>query len=349
MAQPEARRAEGRGESRGSLQDAQDAPVAMEQVEQVEDSNDVKIVNETAPALPTPPAPPAPAPSPSSEAGQHAALLETIQRNKAAALERKRLRQQNSNPEPPAGAAVKQPAASAEARPVAKPIPAMRDQTIDELDKNGRDLPIVGQIQFRSDHKTGTGFHIRVSDMTGAIDVKFFEAAANAFRAHPALVKGATVRISGFKLFEVKGRALDFAPAGRRHELRCNPAKHGKVELLGAPGAKAEALQLADALRKPDGTIVTIARATVSAVEELEEKQVPSGETRPFRVVWLLADDGPVRWSLWNEVAVKYGPKQLMGQNVKIKGTKVKLFRVKELTGCWRDNGIQILNDAQSL
>ena len=41
--------------------------------------------------------------------------------------------------------------------------------------------------------------------MTGAIDVKFFEAAANAFRAHPALVKGATVRISGFKLFEVKG------------------------------------------------------------------------------------------------------------------------------------------------
>ena len=41
--------------------------------------------------------------------------------------------------------------------------------------------------------------------MTGAIDVKFFEAAANAFRADPALVKGATVRISGFKLFEVKG------------------------------------------------------------------------------------------------------------------------------------------------
>ena len=24
---------------------------------------------------------------------------------------------------------------------------------------------------------------------------------------------------------------------------------------------------------------------------------------------------------------------------------QVKLFRVKELTGCWRDNGIQILND----
>lgn len=36
VAQPEARRPEGRGESRGSLQDAQDAPVAMEQVEQVE-------------------------------------------------------------------------------------------------------------------------------------------------------------------------------------------------------------------------------------------------------------------------------------------------------------------------
>lgn len=29
--------------------------------------------------------------------------------------------------------------------------------------------------------------------------------------------------------------------------------------------------------------------------------------------------------------------------------SQVKLFRVKELTGCWRDNGIQILNDAQSL
>lgn len=328
----------GRDEQRGSLQDAQDAPVAMEveQVEQVEDANDVKTVNETAPAPAAPPIP-----SLSSEAAQRAA---TIQRNKAAALERKRLRQQHSNPDP-APAAVQQPAASAEARPVARPLPAIRDQTIDELDKNGRDLPIVGQIQFRSDHKTGTGFHVRVSDKTGAIDVKFFEAAANAFRAHPALVKGATVRISGFKLFEVKGRALDFAPAGRRHELRCNPSKHGKVELLGAPGAKAEALQLAEALRRPDGTIVTIARATVSAVEELEEKQVPSGETRPFRVVWLVADDGPVRWSLWNEVAVKYGPKQLMGQNVKIKGTKVKLFRVKELTGCWRDNGIEILND----
>ena len=36
VAQPEARRPEGRGESRGSLQDAQDAPVAMEQVEQVQ-------------------------------------------------------------------------------------------------------------------------------------------------------------------------------------------------------------------------------------------------------------------------------------------------------------------------
>ena len=33
------------------------------------------------------------------------------------------------------------------------------------------------------------------------------------------------------------GKALDFAPAGRRHELRCNPAKQGKVELLEAPGA----------------------------------------------------------------------------------------------------------------
>ena len=51
------------------------------------DSNDVKIVNETAPALPTPAAPLAPAaPSSSSEAGQRA-LLETIQRNKAAALD----------------------------------------------------------------------------------------------------------------------------------------------------------------------------------------------------------------------------------------------------------------------
>eukprot|EP00435_Cladocopium_sp_Y103_P018156 s1202_g4.t1 len=275
----------GRDEQRGSLQDAQDAPVAMEveQVEQVEDANDVKTVNETAPAPAAPPIP-----SLSSEAAQRAA---TIQRNKAAALDARHISAW------PQRAAYQQIATLDRSTGFNRPLPAIRDQTIDELDKNGRDLPIVGQIQFRSDHKTGTGFHVRVSDKTGAIDVKFFEAAANAFRAHPALVKGATVRIR---------RALDFAPAGRRHELRCNPSKHGK-----------------------DGTIVTIARATVSAVEELEEKQVPSGETRPFRVVWLVADDGPVR----------------MGQNVKIKGTKVKLFRVKELTGCWRDNGIEILND----
>ena len=74
-------------------------------------------------------------------------MLSATEINKTPPLateERKRLRQQNSNPEPPPHAAVKQPTASAEARPVAKPIPAMRDQTIDELDKNGRDLPIVG-------------------------------------------------------------------------------------------------------------------------------------------------------------------------------------------------------------
>lgn len=56
-----------------------------------------------------------------------------------------------------------------------------------------------GQIQFRSDHKTGGGFHVRVSDRTGAMDVKFFAEAAGSFRNHPALVKGAKVRLSGFK------------------------------------------------------------------------------------------------------------------------------------------------------
>ena len=62
-----------------------------------------------------------------------------------------------------------------------------------------------GQIQFRSDHKTGGGFHVRVGDRTGAIDVKFFAEAAGSFRHNPALVKGAKVRLSGFRRCALNG------------------------------------------------------------------------------------------------------------------------------------------------
>jgi len=153
----------------------------------------------------------------------------TIEQNRAKAMERKRLRQQSSNPEVPSSLE------SAEVRPVATPMgdrKAAVEQTVEELDKRGGEIPIIGQIQFRSDHKTGGGFHVRVSDRTGAMDVKFFAEAAGSFRNHPALVKGAKVRLSGFKRCELIGKALEYAPPGRQHELRCDQVGRAKVELV---------------------------------------------------------------------------------------------------------------------
>ena len=54
-----------------------------------------------------------------------------------------------------------------------------------------------GQIQFRSDHKTGGGFHVRVSDRTGAVDVKFFWNCRRQFQKPPCTgerCKGAAQR-----------------------------------------------------------------------------------------------------------------------------------------------------------
>ena len=271
----------------------------------------------------------------------------TIEQNRAKAMERKRLRQQSSNPEVPSSLE------SAEVRPVATPMgdrKAAVEQTVEELDKRGGEIPIIGQIQFRSDHKTGGGFHVRVSDRTGAMDVKFFAEAAGSFRNHPALVKGAKVRLSGFKRCELIGKALEYAPPGRQHELRCDQVGRAKVELVESAAEKVPALALKDALRKPDRSVVTIARAEVSKVEDLEEKQLWNGASHTLRIVWLAGPDGIlVRWTLWNDVAHQYGHKQLTGNAVKIQGAQVKVFRgQKELTGCWREGGIQILGSIGS-
>merc|ERR1712224_180909 len=76
---------------------------------------------------------------------------------------------------------------------------AKADLSIQELDDSAPALSqgtIKGTICFRCDHKHGNGFHVRISDGTGHIDLKFFGQSADMFRGHPALCKGVMLRVS---------------------------------------------------------------------------------------------------------------------------------------------------------
>lgn len=87
------------------------------------------------------------------------------------------------------------------------------------LDDSGSDHPIEATVRFRSDHKTGSSFHLRVGDCTGDIDIKFWDEAAKGLKTDSSLRKGAVVRFSGFKVVPLKPRDKTFAPQGRRHCL----------------------------------------------------------------------------------------------------------------------------------
>jgi len=195
---------------------------------------------------------------------------------------------------------------------------------------------------------------VRLSDATGSIDFKFWDKAADHFRAHEALCKGSCVRFEGFALRQLSSQQLEFAPAGRKHELICPPHFSSvKIEQLQPPpanaasGAHSRKMGLRDALKESHGACVNISSAFVVEVGDLEDKVSRDGQALSSREVWLSADkQGPalVRWLLWNRVAQDYGHKQLRGQRLSIQGARIKVFnRKKELTGCWKNGGIELL------
>eukprot|EP00930_Biecheleria_cincta_P017085 TRINITY_DN13683_c0_g1_i1.p1 TRINITY_DN13683_c0_g1~~TRINITY_DN13683_c0_g1_i1.p1 ORF type:complete len:648 (+),score=92.61 TRINITY_DN13683_c0_g1_i1:56-1999(+) len=91
--------------------------------------------------------------------------------------------------------------------------------SVKDLDDSGSDHPIEATVRFRSDHKTGSSFHLRVGDCTGDIDIKFWDEAAKGLKTDSSLRKGAVVRFSGFKVVPLKPKDKTFAPQGRRHCL----------------------------------------------------------------------------------------------------------------------------------
>jgi len=236
------------------------------------------------------------------------------------------------------------------AAPCASEQPTNVDTSIKELDNHVAASCVKGRVEFRCDHKTGGGFHLRLQDPTGSIDVKFFEESANAFRAHEALCKGAVVRLRGFSIHPLSTRQLEYAPPGRSHELRCRDPRVFSVEKLQEPTIQTSAMQplgLLEALSKPHLTRVNVRSAWVVEVDAMEWRKTTNGQTMAFRVVWLAQDSKGVervRWTLWNSPAEQYGQKQLLKQSIAISGATVKVFRNnRELTGCWKEGGIQVV------
>eukprot|EP00438_Fugacium_kawagutii_P035699 Skav234658 [mRNA] locus=scaffold1131:216616:224286:- [translate_table: standard] len=78
--------------------------------------------------------------------------------------ERKRLRQQNSNPEPPEAAPAVRPVATPMVTRMVENVQDIRNQqTIEQLDKHGRDLPIVGHLACRGDGQVSDGTTVTVA------------------------------------------------------------------------------------------------------------------------------------------------------------------------------------------
>lgn len=158
------------------------------------------------------------------------------------------------------------------------------------------------------------------------------------------------MRLKGFKLHKLNARGLDFAPAGRSHELSFDCPQRVHIEVLRAPSPQTvesrRELDLMEALARPVDARV-IVTAWVVEVEEATTKTTREGEM-DFRVVWLAPNPNPtaprVRWSLWKDIATNYGQKQLHRQHVRLRGVKIKEHAGrKELTGCWQNGGIELL------
>lgn len=104
--------------------------------------------------------------------------------------------------------------------------------SVKALDDNGSDHAIEATVRFRSDHKTGNSFHLRVGDCTGDIDIKFWDEAARGFKGDTSLRKGAVVRFSGFKVALLKPKDKTFAPPGRRHVLSYSSVRDVQFTVL---------------------------------------------------------------------------------------------------------------------
>ncbi|CAE7807762.1 unnamed protein product, partial [Symbiodinium sp. CCMP2456] len=128
-----------------------------------------------------------------------------LEQSRQAALEKKRQRQASAeipcdaNAQPAGEAPPPCTQAPATEPAVEEPV-GPRPVTIQEVDEDLQlgplEAPLQGKIVYRSDHKTGKSFHVRLGDATGKVDVKFFQ---GDFKEHPGLHEGAVVRLSGFK------------------------------------------------------------------------------------------------------------------------------------------------------
>lgn len=111
--------------------------------------------------------------------------------------------------------------------------------SIREADAPGP-LAVVGAVRgtvlFRSDHKVGGGFHLRLRDADGEmIDVRFWDTAAAKFREDLALSKGADLLLSGFRRRPLSPKELPFAPPNRAHALSYNVAEQVRYRCEPAP------------------------------------------------------------------------------------------------------------------
>ncbi|CAE7868236.1 unnamed protein product, partial [Symbiodinium microadriaticum] len=287
----------------------------------------------------------APVHSSAVAAGQVSAeQRQRLEQSRQAALEKKRQRQAASGETPcdanaqPAGEA---PTTKPAADEPAGPRPVTIQEVDEELQLGPMQVPLQGKIVYRSDHKTGKSFHVRLGDATGKVDVKFFE---GAFKEHPDLYEGAVVRLSGFKVCELTGKSLDYAPPGRRFYLNCADPDAVNIQILQAPSEAARTqnlpLPLLEAVERPERTYVNVSEAFVADVGEVEFKSTKDGQLA-LRVICLTPErqgGQQIRWSLWCEAAMNYGHKQLARQRIAIRGAQTKRFgQQRQLVGCFRE------------
>jgi len=235
-------------------------------------------------------------------------------------------------------------------RPVATPSRQSHPKTIADVDTSpGVGQVLQGKISSRVNHAKGGGFHFRIADSSGEVDVKFWKGAADKFMDDARLRVGNTVRLSGFSFCRLReGKDTEFAPAGRKHSLNFNSAPEVQVEFISgssvshAAGPVAGPVTIKTVLASSPGMYCDI-KAWIKEVE-FEAMQTEKFTRRSVWVVEDLTVSCPaVRWTLWGQDALAYGPKQLQGRQVTAKRVMVKEYRgQKELTSCQKGS-IQII------
>jgi len=101
-----------------------------------------------------------------------------------------------------------------------------------ELDRAGGGKAVQGTIVLKCDHKLGGGFHIRVRDATGLIDVHFREGAARRFKSDPSLGRGSLLRLAGFTACRVLSKDQHLSVPGRLHQLNYDRAEDVRFEVV---------------------------------------------------------------------------------------------------------------------